>query len=96
MQKFIITLDGTLEFGDVRLHRDLIPDGEDSCHGGGFWTIDNQRGIILLSGRSFDFGEPDFTRLRRINGSAPPASLGYPIFYQKEVYGVEILEPINP
>jgi len=42
MQKFIITQDGTLEFGDVRLHRDLIPDGEDSCHGGGFWTIDNQ------------------------------------------------------
>lgn len=95
MQKFIITLNGTLEFGDVKLHRELIPAGEESCYGGGFWTIDNQRGMLLLYGRSFDFGEPEFSHLRRINRSMPPASLGFPIFYKKEVYGMEVLEPVE-
>lgn len=94
MNKFIITEDGTLEFGDVRLHRDLIPEGDNTCHGGGFWTIDNQRGIILLYGRSFDFGAPEFPFLRRINKSVMPACLGYPIFYKREFCGEEVLEEI--
>ena len=94
MRKFIITQSGTLEFGDVTYHRDLIPEGEDTCHGGGFWKIDNQTGRILLHGRSFDFGAPEFSCLRSINRSEFPASLGYPIFYQREFCGQEILEPI--
>lgn len=95
MNKFIITQDGVLEFGDVSLHRQLIPDGDEICHGGGFWEIDNQRGIILLYGRSFDFGAPEFRYLKRINQAVPPVSLGYPIFYKREFCGEEILEPIS-
>lgn len=95
MNKFIITQDGTLKFGDVHLHMDLLPAGDNTCHGGGFWKIDNQRGIVLLYGRSFDFGAPEFSYLRRIDTSDFPASLGYPMFYQREFAGEEVLEPIN-
>lgn len=94
MQKFIITEGGKLVFGDVKLHRDLIPDGDGACHGGGFWRIDNQRGCILLYGRSFDFGAPEFNYMRSIDKTTLPASLGYPMFYEREFAGEEILEPI--
>lgn len=93
--KFIITLDGVLRFGTVSLHRDLIPAGDDTCHGGGLWRIDNQRGIILLHGRSFDFGAPEFSYVQRIDRTTFPASLGYPIFYEREFAGEKILEPID-
>lgn len=82
-------------FGDVGLHRDLLPAGDDTFHGGGFWNIDNQRGIIILSGRSFDFGAPEFSYLRSINRDTAPGCLGYPIFYQREFCGQLILEPIE-
>lgn len=94
MRKFIITNDGTLVFGDVDLHRDLIPHGEDTCHGGGLWRIDNQRGIIELSGRSFDFGAPEFSYFKRVERPEVLEQLGYPIFYRREFAGEEILEPI--
>ena len=93
--KFIITQNGVLVFGNVFLHRDLLPKSDTTCYGGGLWRVDNQRGCILLYGRSFDFGEPEFSHLRRINRSMPPASLGFPIFYKKEVYGMEVLEPVE-
>lgn len=95
MQKFIITENGTMVFGDVRLHRDLIPYGDTTCHGGGFWRIDNQRGCIILFGRSFDFGSPEFNCLRRIDTTTLPGSLGYPMFYEREFAGEVILEPIE-
>ena len=94
MSKFIITQDGVMEFGDVYMHRDLIPKGDNTCHGGGFWRIDNQRGIVILYGQSFDFGAPDFSRLKRINRTEKPANLGYPIFYQREFANETIMEPI--
>lgn len=94
MQKFIITQSGTLLFGDVKLHRDLIPDRDDTCYGGGFWRIDNQRGMVLLYGRSFDFGAPEFSRMRSIDRTGIPGALPYPMFYQREFAGEEILEPI--
>lgn len=93
--KFIITLDGILIMGRVSLHRDLIPDGQDTCHGGGFWKIDNQRGCIILSGRSFDFGAPEFSFFQSVSYEGP-GILGYPIFYSREFCGQEILEPIWP
>lgn len=95
MRKFIITNDGTLVFGDVSLHRDLIPEGDDTCHGGGMWRIDNQRGFVLLSGRSFDFGAPEFSYLRHVDRSKGPGLLGYPIFYEREFAGEMILEPVS-
>ena len=70
------------------------PDGDDTCHGGGFWRIDNQRGCIILYGRSFDFGAPEFMYLRRIDTSTVPGSLGYPMFYEREFAGEEIMEPV--
>ena len=95
MNKFIITEDGTLRFGDVEYHRDLIPEGDATCHGGGFWTIDNQQGIIILHGRSFDFGAPEFCHLRRIKSDDMPACLGYPMYYKRQFGGEEFLEPIE-
>ena len=69
-QKFIITDDGTLRFGRVYLHRDLLEHGEKCVYGGGLWQIDEQRGAIILYGRSFDFGPPDFDYVRHIDWTA--------------------------
>lgn len=96
MRKFIISQEGELIFGDVNLHMDLLPPGDDTCHGGGFWQIDNHRGVVILSGRSFDFGAPEFSFLRRINKDTVPGCLGFPIFYRREFCGQEILEPVCP
>lgn len=92
--KFIITLDGELKFGNVYLHRDLLPDGHTTCHGGGLWKIDNQRGCILLFGRSFDFGTPDFAFAKKIDRNEMPGCLDYPMFYTRKWLDEEILEPI--
>ena len=93
--KFIITLDGELKFGNVFLHRELLPHGHTTCHGGGLWKVDNHHGRVLLYGRSFDFGLPDFEFVRRIDRSEPPGSLGYPIFYQRSFADEEVLEEIK-
>lgn len=93
--KFIITLSGELRFGNVFLHRDLLPRGDNSCHGGGLWEIDNQRGIILLYGRSFDFGLPSFEHATHTDRNALPGSLGYPFFYRRMFAGEEVLEPVT-
>ena len=61
-QKFIINRDGVLKFGHVYLHRDMLAPGEQCTYGGGLWKIDEGRGAIVLYGRSFDFGPPDFDR----------------------------------
>ena len=68
-QKFIINQDGVLRFGHVHLHRDLLEAGERCVYGGGLWKIDESRGAILMFGRSFDFGAPDFDYVRRIEWS---------------------------
>ena len=65
-QKFIITQDGILKFGHVYLHKDLLEYGENCTYGGGLWKIDESRRAILLYGRSFDFGAPDFSHVQRI------------------------------
>lgn len=93
-KKFIITQDGVLRFGTVYLHRDLLPPGDPVCFGGGLWEVDNQRRCILLYGRSFDFGPPDFSRARRLDRPVFPAHLGYPIFYRRNYLQQESLEPV--
>lgn len=92
--KFIITQGGELKFGNVFLHRELLPKGDDTCHGGGLWKVDNQNGRVILFGRSFDFGLPDFEYVTWVNRCVPPGSLGYPMFYQRTFADEEILEPI--
>lgn len=66
-QKFIINQDGILKFGRVYMHRDLLEVGERCVYGGGLWKVDNQRNAILLYGRSFDFGAPDFEYVTNID-----------------------------
>ena len=68
-QKFIITQDGSLRFGHVYQHRDLLKFDESCPYGGGLWKIDEGRRAILLYGRSFAFGAPDFNHVRRIEWS---------------------------
>ena len=66
-QKFIITQDGVLKFGNVYQHSDLLDWGEECPYGGGLWKRDEGRKAILLYGRSFAFGAPDFNHVRRID-----------------------------
>ena len=79
-QKFIINQDGVLKFGNVYLHKDLLSHREKCIYGGGLWKIDHSRNAILLYGRSFDFGPPDFSYVKRIDWSGvggTPQSLLY-------------------
>lgn len=95
--KFIISEEGELRFGNVYLHRDLLNIGEDSCYGGGLWKIDHSRQAILLYGRSFDFGGPDFSRIRTINW-ATLSGRPLPLFYLPHWPNENLLEPVyaNP
>ena len=69
MQKFVITLDGELRFGDVRMHKNLLPWGDDACFGGGMWEIAGGGSRINLYGYSLDFGAPDFQQVKSIDWS---------------------------
>ena len=55
--------------------------GEKCIYGGGLWNIDEGRGAIILYGRSFDFGPPDFDYVKVIEwgvlGGKP-----HPLFHQ--------------
>lgn len=84
MQKFVITRDGELRFGDVRLHKNLLSWGDDECFGGGFWQISAGGMSVDLYGRSFDFGAPDFEHVLRIDwtglGGKPIPLFYYPLY----------------
>lgn len=66
-RKFIITQDGILRFGIVYQHNELLDYHERGDGGGGLWKYDPLRDAILQYGRSFEFGPPDFSRLKRID-----------------------------
>lgn len=56
----MLTLDGHIRIGYVRMHKDLLlPD--DTCIGGGFWEVDAVSHRLLLSGKSYDYGKPKWT-----------------------------------
>lgn len=86
-QKFVIDSDGVLRFGTVFLHRDLLG-GDDFAFGGGLWQIDHADGSLILFGRSFDFGRPDFSRVERIDwsgvGGTPKSMTFYPHWPSRE------------
>ena len=88
MQKFVITIEGELRFGDVHLHKDLLPWGDDECYGGGFWKINAGGMSIDLWGRSYDFGPADFNEVRRIDwigvGGKPIPLIFYPNYPEKD------------
>lgn len=93
--KFIITNSGEIIFGNVYLHRELLPEGEKSCLGGGLWKIDNQNGRILLYGKSFDFGYPALSSVRSINRDEFPGNMNLPMFYMRKWVNEEILEEVR-
>lgn len=92
-QKFIITQDGVLKFGKVYQHIDLLDWGEECPYGGGLWKKDECRRAILLYGRSFAFGTPDFNQVRRIDwrgvGGTPS-----PLFFVPHWPNEDLLEPV--
>lgn len=77
--KFIITTGGHLRLGMVTLHRDLLMPHED-CLGGGFYEYDYASNILILSGKSFDYGPPRWSRVDVL--LVPEAYRGIPIVYR--------------
>ena len=96
-QKFVINQDGVLKFGHVYLHKDLLSFYEQCPYGGGFWKIDESRRAILLYGRSFDFGTPDFDKVCRIDWSGI-AGKPIPLFYLPHWPNEDLFIPVyaNP
>lgn len=95
-QKFIITQKGVLRFGHVYLHRELLQPGETCTNGGGLWAIDEARRALLLYGRSFDFGKPDFGALRRVDWSGVggrPIDLIYQPHWPNDEVEIPVSEP---
>ncbi len=92
-QKFIINQDGVLRFGRVYLHREILSYGEQCVYGGGLWKIDESRGAILLYGRSFDFGPPDFDSVHQIDWSGVGGK-PIPLFFLPHWPDEIILEPV--
>lgn len=98
-QKFIINREGVLKFGHVYLHRDILAPGEQCPYGGGLWKIDEGRGAVILYGRSFDFGPPDFDYVKRIDWSAlggTPRPLLYLPHWPSEEEVIAITCPYPP
>ena len=96
-QKFIINQEGVLKFGHVYQHRDLLGWNEDCPYGGGLWKLDEGRRAILLYGRSFAFGTPDFNHVRRIEWSGIGGT-PYPLFFLPHWPNEESMVPVyaNP
>lgn len=92
-QKFIINQEGVLKFGHVYLHRDLLKVGEQCLYGGGLWKADESRRTILLYGRSFDFGLPDFDHVHRIEWNGIGGN-PMPLFYVPNWPNEDILIPV--
>jgi hypothetical protein len=92
-RKFIITDEGELRFGIVYQHRELLGWNERCPYGGGLWEYDAERGCVLLYGRSFAFGAPDFSEVRSVDwgslGEAP-----CPLFYMPRWPSDESLCPV--
>lgn len=61
-RKFIITSQGDLRMGDVRMHRDLLHPG-DVCLGGGYYAFDYVSNRVVLDRESYDYGAPQWSRL---------------------------------
>ena len=77
-RKFVLTSHGYLRIGVVHMHRDLLQPG-DHPMGGGFWDIDYTANRLTLSGRSFDYGEPQWGLLSTL--FVPQAYRGMTIVY---------------
>lgn len=93
MQKFIVTKEGELIFGDVHLHKDLIPWGGDECLGGGLWKINAGGMSIDLYGRSFDFGPAELDKVKSIDWSGIGGK-PVPLFFYPNYPDLDGAEPV--
>lgn len=84
--KFILTHQGRLRLGEVRMHKDLLRPGE-QCYGGGFYEIDYPSNRLLLHGASYDYGRPRWYYPDKI--LVPASFRGMTIIYQGEYAGEE-------
>ena len=84
--KFILTSGGHLRLGMVTLHRDLLMPHED-CLGGGFYEFDYAGGVMILSGKSFDYGSPRWGNVTVL--LVPEAYQGLTIVY-RDAWGNEL------
>lgn len=72
-------LTGTLVYGRVAGHRDLVQ-GYVKVHGGGWYEKDDEKKTMLLYGSSGDYGAPRLAFLNRI----PSELRGYTFFYSPD------------
>ena len=84
--KYIITSGGHLRLGMVTLHRDLLM-AHEQCLGGGFYEFDYSGNRLLLSGKSFDYGPPRWSKIDILR--IPEAYRDVPILY-RDPWGDEI------
>lgn len=84
--KFIISSSGHLRLGMVTLHRDLLMPHE-QCLGGGFYEYDYASNMLIMSGKSFDYGVPRWGKIDVLR--IPEAYRDVPIVY-RDSWGDEI------
>ena len=70
----------------VTLHRDLLMPHE-QCLGGGFYEYDYVGNRLLLSGKSFDYGPPRWSKVDVLH--VPEAFRDVPILY-RDYHGTEL------
>lgn len=92
MKKFIIDSNGELILGNVDFHFELLPKGHVGCYGGGLWRIDEENKILLLSGKSIDYGVPKFEYLKHIT----PGYEDYKIMYEEKEITITPKETSHP
>ena len=83
--KFIITNGGHLRLGMVTLHRDLLM-AHEYCLGGGFYEFDYVSNRLVLSGKSFDYGLPQWSKIDVLKVPAEYRGMGivYRDYWGKE------------
>ena len=79
-QKFIITSDGYLRLGMVKMHKDLL-EGNDICIGGGYYQFDYLSNSVILDREPYDFGKPRWNLLNDVL-KVPSDYRGMTIIYQ--------------
>lgn len=77
--KFIITSGGHLRLGMVTMHRDLLMPHED-CMGGGVYEFDYVGNRVILSGKSYDYGSPRWSKIEVL--LVPESLKGMTVIYR--------------
>lgn len=90
--KFIITADGHLRLGMVRMHKDLLQPGDD-CIGDGYYQFDYVSNRLLLDRQSYDYGKPKWHWLDTL--IVPASYRGLDIIYTDDGYEQNITQTLK-